>query len=98
MLKLDAIMINSIESKSFSKQKGLMFVDTMVAGTKINALMDTSASNLFISEGATKELGIIATKGSGWIKTVVSKEVPPLEPHKGSSWNLVLEVARSRSR
>lgn len=69
-LKLGAIMLNSIKSKRSSKKKGLMFVDDRVEGTKVNALVYTVALVLFIMEGTAKKLGIVATKGSGWIKTV----------------------------
>ena len=35
-----------------------MFTDIMVAGTKITALVDTKASDLFVAEKTAKRLGL----------------------------------------
>ncbi|OMO74467.1 reverse transcriptase [Corchorus capsularis] len=75
-LKLGSILL-SVESKK-RRKKGLMFVDIEVAGHKVNALVDTGASDLFVSEGGAKKLGLKVDKGQGWIKTVNSKEVPTM--------------------
>ena len=77
-LKLGSIILNSIKAKRFGKRKGLMFTDIIVAGTKITALMDTRASNLFVVERIAKRLGLKVSKGNGWIKTVNSKKVPTM--------------------
>lgn len=77
-LKLGSIMLSSIRPKKFSKKKGLMFVDIVVAGHKLKALVDTGASDLFASEETARKLGLEVKKGNGWIKTVNSKEVPTL--------------------
>ncbi|KAJ8635855.1 hypothetical protein MRB53_010122 [Persea americana] len=53
-------------------------MDIVVAGNKMNALVDTGASDLFLSETAAKKLGLRVEKGNGWIKTVNSKEVPTM--------------------
>ena len=76
--KLGSIILNSIKAKRFGKRKGLMFTDIMVAGTKVTALVDTGASDLFVAEGTAKRLGLKVSKGNGWIKTVNSKEVPTM--------------------
>ncbi|OMP08896.1 hypothetical protein COLO4_06016, partial [Corchorus olitorius] len=60
-LKLGSILL-SVEPKK-RRKKGLMFVDMEVAGQKVNALVDTGASHLFVSEGGTKKLGLKVDKG-----------------------------------
>ena len=67
-----------IEAKRFGKIKGLMFTNIMVADTKIIALVDTRASDLFVLKGIAKKLGLRVNKSSRWIKTVNSKEVPTM--------------------
>ncbi|PPS17152.1 hypothetical protein GOBAR_AA03421 [Gossypium barbadense] len=54
----------------------LMFADIMVAGKKFNALVNTGASDLFMSEGATHKLGLKIENEPGRIKTVNSESVP----------------------
>ncbi|PPR86898.1 hypothetical protein GOBAR_AA33793 [Gossypium barbadense] len=53
-----------------------MFVDINMAGQKWSALIDTEASNLFISKRAAKKFGLLIKKLSKKIKTVNSKEAP----------------------
>ncbi|MFQ6665511.1 hypothetical protein Gotur_032225 [Gossypium turneri] len=55
---------------------GLMFVDIIVVGKKLNALVDTGASDLFMSEEAACKLGLKIDNEVGRIKTVNSKSVP----------------------
>ncbi|KAK8264107.1 hypothetical protein V6Z12_D12G086400 [Gossypium hirsutum] len=55
---------------------GLMFVDIIVAGRKLNALVDTGASDLFMSEEAIRKLGLKVENELGQIKTVNSESVP----------------------
>ncbi|PPR85318.1 hypothetical protein GOBAR_AA35377 [Gossypium barbadense] len=55
---------------------GLMFADIMVAGKKLNALVDTGAFDLFMSEGAAHILGLKIKNEPGWIQTVNSESVP----------------------
>ncbi|GMJ10676.1 hypothetical protein HRI_004736800 [Hibiscus trionum] len=73
--KMGAIL-SCMDSKKGNKKKGLMFVDITVTGQKLSALVDTGASELFISEQAAKKLGLCVEKASGFIKTVYSKEAP----------------------
>ena len=70
--------MNSIKAKKFGKRKGLMFTDIMVVSTKITALMDTRAFDLFVAERTAKKLGLKISKGNGWIKIVNSKKVPAM--------------------
>ncbi|MBA0644034.1 hypothetical protein Goklo_028253 [Gossypium klotzschianum] len=57
-------------------EEGLMFVDISIAGEKRSALIDTGASDLFISEKATKKLGLSIKKSNKKIKAVNSGEAP----------------------
>lgn len=61
MIKLDVIL-SSVKSKKGRKRKGLMFVNIIVAGKKLNALVDTSSLNLFISEEAAHKLDLKVEK------------------------------------
>ncbi|OMO77547.1 reverse transcriptase [Corchorus capsularis] len=81
ILKLGSILL-SVEPKR-RRKKGLMFVDIEVADHKVNALVDTGASDLFVSEGGAKKLGLKVDKGQGWIKTMNSKEVPTMGVAQG---------------
>ena len=78
IFKLGSIILNSIKDKRFGKRKGLMFTDIMVGGTKITALVDIEAFDLFVTERTTKRLGFKVIKGKGWIKTTNLKEVPTM--------------------
>lgn len=69
-------IISSLQTKSTRRNKGLMYVEVTIAGKQLSALVDTGASELFMSEGAAKKLGLQVEKASGWIKTVNSKEEP----------------------
>ncbi|KAK8314423.1 hypothetical protein V6Z12_D01G170500 [Gossypium hirsutum] len=55
---------------------GLMFVNIIVAGRKLNALIDTGASDLFMSEEAACKLGLKIDNEGGRIKTVNSESIP----------------------
>ncbi|PPS07798.1 hypothetical protein GOBAR_AA12846 [Gossypium barbadense] len=54
---------------------GLMFADIMVAGKKLNALVDTGASDLFMFEGAAHKLGLKIENEPGRIKKMNSESV-----------------------
>ncbi|KAE8692579.1 hypothetical protein F3Y22_tig00110831pilonHSYRG00022 [Hibiscus syriacus] len=73
-LKLGSIL-STMEVKKGRKKKGLMFVDINVAGQKLSALVDTGASELFMSEPIVKKLGLHVEKVNGSIKTVNVEEV-----------------------
>ncbi|XP_048136592.1 uncharacterized protein LOC125315480 [Rhodamnia argentea] len=55
--------------------RGLMFGDVVVGGAEMSALIDTGASDLFMSEEAAKRLDLRVEEGTGWLKTVNSEEV-----------------------
>ncbi|KAE8736351.1 cytochrome P450 78A7-like [Hibiscus syriacus] len=81
-LKLGSIL-STMEVKKGRKKKGLMFVDITIAGQKLSALVDTGASELFMSEQVAKKLGLYVEKACGSIKTVNAKEVPIAGVAKG---------------
>ncbi|MBA0729037.1 hypothetical protein Golax_025851, partial [Gossypium laxum] len=56
--------------------KWLMFVDINIAGQKRSVLIDTGASNLFMSEKAAKKLGLSIRKSNKKIKVATSKKAP----------------------
>ncbi|MBA0817893.1 hypothetical protein Gohar_021726 [Gossypium harknessii] len=55
-------------------EEGLMFVDINIAGQKQSALIDTGASDLFISKKAAKKLGLSIKKSNKKIKIINSEE------------------------
>lgn len=65
-------ILGVVEDKSSC---GLMFIDIMVTGRGLNALVDTGAPDLFMSEEIARELGHKIEMGSSWIKMVNSKSV-----------------------
>ncbi|XP_039038705.1 uncharacterized protein LOC120176331 [Hibiscus syriacus] len=81
-LKLGSIL-STMEVKKGRKKKGLMFVDITIVGQKLSALVDTGASELFMSEPVAKRLGLYVEKAFGSIKTVNAKEVPIAGVAKG---------------
>ncbi|KAE8687867.1 Detected protein of unknown function [Hibiscus syriacus] len=81
-LKFGSI-ISSMEIKKGRKKKGLIHVDITVVGQKMSALVDTGASELFLSEQAAKKLDLRVEKTSGFIKTVNSNEVPIVGEARG---------------
>ncbi|KAE8696991.1 cytochrome P450 78A7-like [Hibiscus syriacus] len=72
-----------MEVKKGRKKKGLMFLAVNVAGQKLSALVDTGASELFMSEPVAKRLGLQVEKANGSIKTVNAEEVPIAGVAKG---------------
>ncbi|PPR86384.1 hypothetical protein GOBAR_AA34308 [Gossypium barbadense] len=60
--------------KKRNGREGLMFIDINIAGQKGSALIDTRASDLFISGKATKKLGLLIKKSNRKIKTINSEE------------------------
>lgn len=57
-------------------ENGLMFVDINIAGQKRSALIDTGASDLFMSEKAAKKLGLSIRKSNKKIKVATSEKAP----------------------
>ncbi|PPR87249.1 hypothetical protein GOBAR_AA33441 [Gossypium barbadense] len=73
-------ILGGVEEKS---SNGLMFVDIIVASRRSNALVDTGASDLFMSKEMAKELGLRIEEDSGRIKTVNSESIPITGVAKG---------------
>ena len=53
-----------------------MYVEVSIKGCRLNALIDTRASNVFISKEAATKLNLKLEKIKGWLKTVNSNKVP----------------------
>lgn len=53
-----------------------MFVDVEVAGKQMQALIDTSASNLYMSEAVSKNMDLRLEETSARLKMVSSEESP----------------------
>ncbi|KAL3728213.1 hypothetical protein ACJRO7_032888 [Eucalyptus globulus] len=76
-------------SKKDKEPKGMMFVDVKIGGTTMSALVDTGASDLFISKEAAKKLHLLVEANkSGWLKTVNSREVPTSGMARGVEFHL----------
>ncbi|KAE8671970.1 hypothetical protein F3Y22_tig00111877pilonHSYRG00250 [Hibiscus syriacus] len=86
-LKLGSI-ISTMEVKKVRKKKGLMFVDISIKGQKLSALVDTGASELFMSNQVASKLALHIEKASGYIKTVNAEEVPIKGISKGVELNI----------
>ncbi|KAL3499586.1 hypothetical protein ACH5RR_038679 [Cinchona calisaya] len=69
-------ILNTIKVKKAQKKRGLMFADVEIAGHKLSALVDTGATDFFISIEVAKKLNLQVGKGMGTLKTVNTKEVP----------------------
>ncbi|PKI55640.1 hypothetical protein CRG98_023951 [Punica granatum] len=69
-------ILSSITTKKANRSKGLMFADVEIIGKVFSALMDTGASNVFISEEGAKKLGLHFERTRAQLKMVNSKEVP----------------------
>ncbi|MBA0756274.1 hypothetical protein Gogos_021269 [Gossypium gossypioides] len=71
-------MVNSMVfiPKKMNGGERLMFVDINITGQKRSALVNTRVSDLFISEKATRQLGLSIKKSNRKIKTVNSEDAP----------------------
>ncbi|PKI67971.1 hypothetical protein CRG98_011567 [Punica granatum] len=69
-------ILSSITTRKANRSKGLMFADVEIVGKAFSALVDTGASDLFISEEGAKKLGLRIEMIRGRLKMVNSKEVP----------------------
>ncbi|GAV89136.1 LOW QUALITY PROTEIN: gag-asp_proteas domain-containing protein, partial [Cephalotus follicularis] len=71
--------LNAVKAKVHvpkNASEGTMSVETIIGGQTIKALVDTGATNNFISEDMANRLCLRAYRGSGYIKTVNSKAKP----------------------
>ncbi|PKI43756.1 hypothetical protein CRG98_035862, partial [Punica granatum] len=75
-------ILSSITTRKANRSKGLMFADVEIAGKAFSALVDTGASNLFISKESAKKLGLRVERTRGRLKmdvmpTELPKKLPP---------------------
>ncbi|PPR98187.1 hypothetical protein GOBAR_AA22485 [Gossypium barbadense] len=82
-LKLRSMILNSAKAKRDRKQKGLMYMDINIASQRKSALIDTGASDLFISRKDMGKLGLSVRKSTKKIKIVNSKKVLIVEVAQG---------------
>ncbi|KAL3522465.1 hypothetical protein ACH5RR_015299 [Cinchona calisaya] len=68
-------ILNTIKVKKSQKKRGLMFANVKIAGHKLSTLVDTGATDFFISIEAAKKFNLQVGKGIGTLKTVNTKEV-----------------------
>ncbi|EOY22271.1 Uncharacterized protein TCM_014489 [Theobroma cacao] len=62
----------------FQREYGLMFANIMVNGQMLEALVNTKASNLFVTKGAVKKLSLKPNRKASFIKMMNSKEIPTM--------------------
>ncbi|PKI46331.1 hypothetical protein CRG98_033274 [Punica granatum] len=62
-------ILSSITIRKANRSKGLMFADVEIAGKEFSTLVDTGASNLFISKEGAKKLGLRVERTREWLKT-----------------------------
>lgn len=74
VLKLRSMILNSMTAKRNCKQKGLIYMGINIAGQKKSALVDTRASDLFISVKLMGKIDLSVSKSTK-IKNVNSKKV-----------------------
>lgn len=72
------MMLTTLKQHKPSHSKGLMFANIKVVGKKLNALVDTGASNLFAFVETVKMLGLDTKARAAHIKTVNSNEIPTI--------------------
>ena len=76
-------ILSSVQAKGTKPERGLMFADVGLKGQKVKALIDTGASDIFMSEAMARKLRLPVEKGTGLLKTVNSTEVPTLGVARG---------------
>ncbi|PPS06518.1 hypothetical protein GOBAR_AA14139 [Gossypium barbadense] len=77
-----------------NSREGLVFVDINITGQKRSALIDTGASDLFISEKTTKKLDLSIRKSNKKINTVNSEEAPTV----GVAHNVELQIGEWKGK
>ncbi|MBA0783214.1 hypothetical protein Gotri_000969 [Gossypium trilobum] len=104
-------MVNSMVliPKKRNDEEGLMFVDINIVGQKRSAVIDTGASDLFISEKAAKKLGLSIKKSNKKIKIVNFEKAPTMRVDSDNSvsmgrsnsychWSIIKDCCASESR
>ncbi|KAL5775964.1 hypothetical protein ACOSP7_013524 [Xanthoceras sorbifolium] len=72
--------------------QGLMYLDVHINGKATRVMVDTGATNSFVSEEEARRLGLKVSKETGWLKAVNSKARPLIGMARGVSismgnWN-----------
>lgn len=71
-------LLNAIKAENGVPRKGLVYVAAPINGKMIFAMMDTGASDNFISKTMIKSLGLNVSEHSSQIKVVNSQAQPIL--------------------
>ncbi|PPE01463.1 hypothetical protein GOBAR_DD01520 [Gossypium barbadense] len=88
-LKLDFIVLSSIQAKGICKEKkGLKFANVIVMGKSTKTFVDIRVSNLFVSEKDVKKLRLKFNKEVGRTRIVNSKQVLTLRVAQGMGMQL----------
>ena len=82
-------LVNAITTENPSSFKGLMYLKVMVNGHAVQAMLDTGATNNFVSQRLVGSLGLTVSKCSSKIKAVNSGA----QPIQGTAHSL-LKVGR----
>ncbi|KAL5808962.1 hypothetical protein ACOSQ3_029653 [Xanthoceras sorbifolium] len=74
------------------RSQGLMYLDVHINGKATRVMVDTGATNSFVSEEEARRLGLKVSKETGWLKAVNSKARPLIGMARGVSismgnWN-----------
>ncbi|MBA0670146.1 hypothetical protein Goklo_029392 [Gossypium klotzschianum] len=75
VLDLGSMMLKYAKAKRDHKHKGFIYVNINIINQKKSVLIDTEASDLFISKKARGKLGLPVSESTKKIKIVNSKEV-----------------------
>lgn len=65
-------LLNAITMEKQAQFKGLLYVKVRVNGQELNAMMDSSATNNFVSQRKVVKLGLTVAKNSSKLKAVNS--------------------------
>ncbi|KAL5815082.1 hypothetical protein ACOSQ3_025877 [Xanthoceras sorbifolium] len=88
-------ILTAIKAQSAPKTRGsqgLMYLDVHINGKATRVMVDTGATNSFVSEEEARRLGLKVSKETGWLKAVNSKARPLIGMARGVSismgnWN-----------
>lgn len=93
-------LLNAITTKKQAQFKGLLYVKVRVNGQEVNAMMDSGATNNFVSQRKAGKLELTVAKNSSKLKAMNS-EVRPIQGSAAaslvvSSWEGVINMMVAR--
>ena len=69
-LKFFATMKRQMDEQKKKRERGLMYVDMLIKGKLFKALVDTGATDNFMTDAVANRLGLTVERGGGTMKTV----------------------------